>query len=138
MVDVLFGAEVKEMLEENNEAGMKVFLETLHPATIAEALTGDLEVEQIWRFLSHTSIRNQAAIFEYFPIDWQVKMVEGTGRERMAHLIEMMSHDDRVDLLRRLNPVVADSLLRLVDEADRRDIATLFKHAENTAGAIMT
>src|SRR5262249_4917444 len=93
---------------------------------------------EVWRFLQTTSIRNQAAIFEYFPIDWQVKMVEGTGRQHMARLIEQMSHDDRADLLRRLMPRVTESLLRLVDEADRRDIATLVKHAENTAGALMT
>jgi magnesium transporter len=138
MVHVLFGPEVKEMLEENNEAGMKVFLETLHPATVAEALTGDLEVEQIWRFLSHTSIRHQAAIFEYFPIDWQAKMVEGVGREHMARLVEQMSHDDRVDLMRRLMPRVAEALLRLVDEADRRDIANLVRQDENTAAGLMT
>jgi magnesium transporter len=65
-------------------------------------------------------------------------MVEGTGRQHMARLIEQMSHDDRADLLRRLMPRVAESLLRLVDEADRRDIATLTKYAENTAGAMMT
>ena len=35
-------------------------------------------------------------------------------------------------------PRVAEGLLRLVDEADRRDIATLVKYAENTAGALMT
>src|SRR5207253_9179201 len=35
-------------------------------------------------------------------------------------------------------PRVAESLLRLLDEADRRDIATLTKFAENTAGALMT
>ena len=56
----------------------------------------------------------------------------------MAELIELMSHDDRVDLLRRLMPRVAESLLRLVDEADRRDIATLARQGENTAGALMT
>src|SRR4029077_19391984 len=68
----------------------------------------------------------------------RIERGEGTGRERMAHLIEQMSHDDRVDLLRRLTPRVADSLLRLVDEANRRDIALLGKYAENTAGALMT
>src|SRR5918999_565353 len=134
----LFGPEVRYMFQENDVAGMRAFLENLHPATVAEALTGDLEVEKVWKFLENTSIRNQAAIFEYFPIEWQVKMVEGTGRERMAHLIEKMSHDDRVDLLRRLMPRVAQGLLRLVDEADRRDIATLLKQKENTAGSIMT
>jgi magnesium transporter len=138
MVHVLFGPEVREMLEENNDAGMRVFLESLHPATVAEALTGDLDVEQVWRFLAHTDIRNQAAIFAYFPIDWQLKMVEGAGKERMARLIEQMSHDDRVDLMRRLPPTVAEGLLRLVDEADRRDIANLVRQDKNTAGGLMT
>jgi magnesium transporter len=117
---------------------MKAFCETLHPATVAEAMAGEFEVEEVWRLLQTTSIRNQAAIFEYFPIDWQVQMVNGTGRQHMAQLIETMSHDDRADLLRRLMPRVAESLLRLVDEADRRDIATLVKYEENTAGALMT
>src|SRR5262249_54928642 len=126
------------LLAENDAAGMKAFCETLHPATVAETLAGEFDVDEVWRFLQTTSIRNQAAIFEYFPIDWQVKMVEGTGRQHMARLIEQMSHDDRADLLRRLMPRVTESLLRLVDEADRRDIATLVKYAENTAGALMT
>jgi magnesium transporter len=138
MVHVLFGPEVHLLLQENDAAGMKAFCESLHPATVAEALTGDLSPEQVWKFLENTSIRHQAAIFEYFPIDMQVKMVEGTGRQHMARLIEQMSHDDRADLLRRLMPRVAESLLRLVDEADRRDIATLSKFKENTAGSLMT
>lgn len=137
MAHSLFGPEVRWMLQENDVDDMKAFLENLHPATVAESLT-DLEVEQVWKFLEHTSIRHQAAIFEYFPIDLQVRLVEGTGRERMAHLIEQMSHDDRVDLLRRLMPRVADSLLRLVDEADRRDIATLYRQNVATAGGVMT
>src|SRR5438093_11191104 len=65
-------------------------------------------------------------------------MVEGTGQQHMARLIEKMSHDDRVDLLRRLMPRVADSLLRLVDEADRRDIAILYRQNPTTAGGVMT
>jgi magnesium transporter len=138
MVHLLFGPEVRQMLQDNDGADMTAFLETLHPATIAEALSGDFTVEEVWRFLSHTNIRTQAAIFEYFPIDMQVLLVEGTGRQHMAHLIEKMSHDDRVDLLRRLMPRVAESLLRLVDEADRRDIAQLVSYPENSAGALMT
>jgi magnesium transporter len=126
------------MLQENDTAGMKAFCEDIHPATVAEALNEEFTVEEVWRFLQQTNIKTQALIFEYFPIEWQVKMVEGTGRQHMAKLIEQMSHDDRVDLLRRLMPRVQEGLLRLVDEADRRDIATLVKYEENTAGALMT
>src|SRR6266404_5675726 len=138
MAHPLFGPEVRLMLQEKDTAGMKAFCETLHPATVAEALAGELEVEEVWHFLGQAGIRDQAAIFEYLPIEWQVKLVKGTGRQHMARLIEKMSHDDRVDLLRRLIPRAAEELLRLVDEADRRDIAALVKYPENTAGALMT
>jgi magnesium transporter len=126
------------MLQEEDTQGMKALCETLHPAIVADSLSQGFSAEEVWRFLGHTGIKNQAAIFEYFPIEEQVQLVEGGGREHIARLIEQMSHDDRADLLRRLMPRVAESLLRLVDEADRRDIATLVKHKENTAGALMT
>lgn len=138
MPHLLFGPELRFLLQENDVDGIKAFVENLHPATVAETLSDDFDVETVWKILAHTNIRDQAAIFEYFPIEWQVQMVEGAGKERMAHLIEKMSHDDRVDLLRRLMPRVAENLLRLVDEADRRDIATLVRQDPDTAGGVMT
>jgi magnesium transporter len=134
----LFGPEVRLMLQEGDAAEMKTFCETLHPATVAEALTGEFEPDEVWKVLSTTSIRDQADIFEYFPIDMQVRLVEGTGRPHIARLIEQMSPDDRARLLRRLPPRVTEAILRLVDEADRRDIAALAKYPEGTVGAIMT
>lgn len=138
MADPLFGPEIRFMLQENNEDGMHEFCDALHPATIAEALFGEFTVEEVWRVLRQTSIAHQAAIFEYFPLDWQVEMVKGVGQQHMAKLIEAMSSDDRADLLRKLDPKVAEGVLRLVDEADRRDIAALVKYEEGTAGALMT
>lgn len=133
----LFGPEVRQMLADDDSEQMRTFCETLHPATIAEVLD-EFDLEQVWRILSHASIRDQATIFGYFPIDKQVEMAEGAGQPQMARLIEQMSHDDRVDLLRRLPPRVADGLLRLVDEADRKDIKTMMAFKEGTVGALMT
>jgi magnesium transporter len=138
MSDPLFTPEARLLLEKDETEAMATFCETLHPATVAEALSDGFPVEDVWRFLHSTTISHQAAIFAYFPLAWQVRMVEGTGRQQMARLIERMSHDDRADLLRRLDPQVAESLLRLVDEADRRDIAQLVKYPEHSAGALMT
>ncbi len=138
MAHPLFTPEAAMLLEKDDKEAMATFCETLHPTTVAEALSDSFGIEDNWRFLHSSSIANQAAIFAYFPMEWQVKMVEGTGRQQMATLIEEMSSDDRADLLRRLPPPVAEGLLRLVDEADRRDIASLVKYDENTAGALMT
>jgi magnesium transporter len=140
MSDPLFGPEVRLMLQDGNTAMMKAFCETLHPATIADALADDaFSVEEVWKVLQQAgSYREQAAIFEYFPIDWQVALANGTGRPHMARLVEQMSHDDRVTLLRNLSPQATEALLRLVDEADRRDIAALSNFAEGSVGALLT
>src|SRR5262249_18634395 len=104
MANPLFGPILRQYLQDNDDAGMHDFCENLHPATIAETLGGEFTIPDAWRVLEHAPLREQAAIFEYFDRDMQVAMAEGTGRERMAKLIEQMSHDDRVDLVRRLDP----------------------------------
>ena len=88
MAHPLFGPELRVLLDEQNADGMRAFCESLHPATVAEALAGEFDCEEVWRFLETTDITRQAAIFEYFPIEWQVRMVEGTGRAHMAKLVE--------------------------------------------------
>jgi magnesium transporter len=133
----LFGPELRSMLADRDEPGLKAFCDSLHPATVAEALD-DFDPADVWGVISPADIRTQAAIFEYLPAGQQVEMVEGQVRPQVGALITKMSHDDRVDLLRRLPSRVKESLLRLVDEADRRDIATLFTYAENSVGALMT
>ena len=137
MTHPLFAPEIKLMLTEGSAEALKEFCESLHPATVAEALDGGFTPEQIWEVISHATIRTQASIFEYLPSTLQVAMAE-QARPQMGQLLSKMSHDDRVDLVRRLPPRVRESLLRLVDEADRKDIATLFSYGENTVGALMT
>ncbi len=133
----LFTTEITIMLAEANAEGLREFCESLHPATIAETFAGEFTPEQIWEVISHANIRSQASIFEYLPPGLQVEMVE-KARPQMGQLLSQMSHDDRVDLLRRLPGRVTESLMRLVDEAERKDIATLFSHGENTVGSLMT
>lgn len=133
----LFGPEIKLMLAEKNAAGLREFCEELHPATVAEALDDEFTPEQIWEIISTANIRTQASVFEYLAPAQQVLMAE-KARPQIGALLTKMSHDDRVDLLRRLPGRVTEAIMRLVDEADRRDIATLFQYGENTVGALMT
>jgi magnesium transporter len=134
----LFTPELKIMLGEGNAAGLREFCESLHPATVAEALDDpDLTPEQVWEAISPAGIRTQAAVFEYLPPARQVEMAE-KARPQVGQLISKMSHDDRADLLRRLPGRAVESLMRLVDEADRKDIAALGQYGEGTVGALMT
>jgi len=138
MAHPLFGPEIRDMLQNGDSAGLAALCDELHPATIAETVEDDFAPDQIWEIISQSEIRTQAAIFEYLPVGVQEAMVEDTKRPQVGRLIEKMSHDDRVGLLRRLPTRVSENLLRLVDDADRRDIRKLFEYGANTVGALMT
>jgi magnesium transporter len=134
----LYSPEIRDMLEQDDTAGLAALCEELHPATIADAIEDTLSADQIWQLLGSSDVRTQAAIFEYLPNELQIELMADPSRPLVAKLIEKMSHDDRVDLLKKLPKKVYESLLRLVDEVDRRDMKALFEYRENTVGAIMT
>jgi magnesium transporter len=133
----LFGPELAQMLAGGDAAGLREFCESLHPATVAEALDAEFAPDQVWEVISQADIRTQAAVFEYLPPALQVEMAE-KARPQIGQLLSKMSHDDRADLMRRLPGPVVERVMRFVDEADRKDIATLFRYAPGTVGALMT
>jgi len=125
------------MLAEEDREGLTALMTELHPATVADWTEG-LSVEETWKVFDHAGIDRQAEVFGFFPIEKQVDMVTGVGRERMSRMIEAMAHDERVDLLKRLDPEVVENLLPLVAKADRQDIRTLLSYPEHSAGSVMT
>jgi magnesium transporter len=140
MPDVLYSPEIKLMLVDNDADGLRALCENLHPATMASALD-EFEPLEIWDVVSHADIAEQTAIFEYLPSNRQIGMlsVERSGSgSSIGKLIGKMSHDDRADLLQQLPTSAREKLLRVVDEADRKDIATLVDYDDNSVGAIMT
>ena len=134
----LFGPEIRELLLEQNADGLKAVCDTLHPATLAEALDDGFTDAEVWSLLVASDVRTQADIFAYLPPSRQTDMVGVGDAGRVAKLVGKMSHDDRVDLLQRLPTATREGLLRAADEADRRDMATLATYQPGTVGALMT
>jgi magnesium transporter len=97
-----------------------------------------LTVEETWQLFDRADIDDQASVFCFFPVAKQEEMVTGIGRERMSRLLEAMPHDDRVDLLKRMDNEVVENLLPLVAKADREDIRRLLSYPEHSAGSVMT
>ncbi len=137
MVNTLILPELRLMLGENDDQGLREVVMELHPATVADFTEG-LTVDETWRVLARAPLTRQAEIFAYYPIERQVEMVLGSGRERMSALLEEMASDNRVDLLKHLDSQVVEELLPLVAKAERHDIRTLLSFPEDSAGAVMT
>ena len=137
MSNLLVLPDLREMIAENDAAGLAQVVTELHPATIADFSEG-LTVEETWQLLDHAPVARQADILSFFPSTKQVEMVTGAGRHLISKLLEAMPHDDRVELLRQLDPDVVEDLLPLVAKADREDIRRLLSYPEDSAGAMMT
>ncbi len=129
--------ELREMLQMNDAAGLREFCEAMHPASTADFLE-ELDGGEIWQVLSHASPDRQAVVFQYFPEPRKMELVRAASRERLARLLEAMAHDDRVDLLKDLEPEIRDNLLPLVAQAEREDIRRLLSYPEDSVGAVMT
>ncbi|NLS93330.1 MAG: magnesium transporter [Planctomycetaceae bacterium] len=137
MPNPLYLPELREMLAENDVAGLREFCGALHPARTVEFMDG-LTAEESWNVIRHAEDYLRREIFCFFPEELQVKILESLDREEAAKLIGEMPPDDRVDLLQEMAPELVEEVLSLVPAEERRDIQRLQAYPEDTAGAVMT
>ncbi|TWT58379.1 Magnesium transporter MgtE [Thalassoglobus neptunius] len=133
----LLEPDIVQMIQGNDELGLREFCTALYPGVVAEILE-DMEPEEAWKVLKHAPASTQGEIFPFFDISFQVKLVELVGDKPLSRIIEEMSGDDRVDLLERMDPDHVETVLRLVAQAERSDIRKLLSYPEYSAGSIMT
>ena len=137
MPNVLFLPELRELLAEADDENLREIMTEHHPAAVADFSEG-LSAEETWALFDRAPLENQAKVFSFYPAAKQDEMVRSGDRQRLSNLLEIMPHDDRVDLLRRLPESTVDQLLPLVDKADREDMRRLLSYPEHSAGSIMT
>ena len=133
----LFIPELRELLETRQYETMREVLTDLHPADGAELLSG-LHPHEIMEILATIGNRRSVEIFEQLDLAIQKACLEQATPKAMLPLIEGMSSDDRVDLIKQVEPEMADCLMPLLAQAERDDIRRLLVYEEGTAGAIMT
>lgn len=129
--------ELRELLAEGDAAKMREFCEATHPALIADFLSG-LTTGEIREFLPVTEAHTRAGIFGYLDIEHQLELAATMTRAQLADIVSNMSHDERVDFIKRLPAGEADILLPAIAQAEREDIRRLASYPEGTAGAVMT
>jgi magnesium transporter len=137
MRGALFIPELRELLEARQYETIREVLTDLHPADGAELVSG-LHPHEIMEILATIDTRMSVEIFEQLEVAVQKACIEQAAPKAMLPLIEGMSSDDRVDLIKQVEPEIADRLLPLLAQAERDDIRRLLVYEEGTAGAIMT
>ncbi len=138
MSNPLYLPELREMLAEQDTAGLREFCSALHhPGRTAEFMDG-LTADECWAVLQHSNMPLREEIFGFFAEELQVEILENQDREEIARFIGELPPDDRVDLLNEVEPSIVEQLMPLIPLEERRDIQRLRSYPEDTAGAVMT
>jgi magnesium transporter len=137
MFDPLLMPELREMLADNDPLAMREFCDVFHPGVVAENLE-NLLPDEAWRVLSEADWNRRAEVFKYFSRPRQMEVVETLDKAHLLALLEVMKPDDRVALLKDLEPSQVDLLLPLMAQVERDDIRRLLSYPPHSAGAMMT
>ena len=110
-----------------------------HPSDIAEILDHLIaEPARIVEYLVAIGPPAAAEAFSRMGFAAQKACLEAGRSQPLMGLIEAMSPDDRVDLLKRVDTDIREAMMPLIAQAERNEIRRLWHYAEGTAGAVMT
>lgn len=138
MLHQLLLPELREAIEAQDVDSLASFCEVLHPQIIAEMLSELGDREFFEKTFRHITTEHRARLFEYLPDEVQDELAATLPVADIADLIERMSHDERVDLVRRMDDERQAEVMPLVARAEREDIVRLLNYPSGTAGSIMT
>ncbi len=128
---------LKTWIDAGDIASVREAVRTMHPADIANEI-GGLSADHAARVLTALPPDRQGIVFGYFDAPFQIGMAKALPRAELAQIVTAMSHDERADLWKRLDPSARDALMPALAQAEREDIRRLASYPESTAGALMT
>ncbi len=129
--------DLRELLHDGEVDAVRDFVSEYHPGRIAE-LIEDLETEDGESLFRVLDRRTRADVFTYLDHERQEQLIAAMLPRDAADMLHLMSHDDRADLVGRLEENVLDPVLPHLAQAERDDIRRLASYAPGTAAAAMT
>lgn len=133
----IVAAEVALYLRRGEFGAVKAFFIVQELADVASLLE-HMQAEDALLAMRQLGLQDQAEVFGYLRPSAQVVMAEKMSRDELAKLMAAMSHDERADFFKALDPRAQEALLPGLAKAEREDLRRLAALPEGTVGAIMT
>jgi magnesium transporter len=139
MLEALLKPEIQEMIHSRDLTGLRKTLIDWLPPEIAN-LIGALPADEdaiVFRLLPHDLATET---FEYLSAEKQQELIEALAHEqdRLVHLLNGLSPDDRTALLEELPGPMVQRLLVLLSPEQRKMAVTLLGYPEDSIGRLMT
>jgi len=128
--------EILNMLEERQFKELREILENTHPVDIAELMeeVDDKKILLLFRLLDKD---NAAETFTEMSGNSRELLINALTDSELKEVMDEMYLDDTVDILEEMPANVVKRLLLITDEETRKQINTLLRYPEDSAGSIM-
>lgn len=130
--------QIKDLLNDKKYHQIRELLVDLNEADIAEiieTIDNKEDVVRIFRLLPKDSA---ADVFSYIPVEYEQMIIESLTNREIGQIMNDLYSDDAVDMLEEMPANVVKKVLAATDKEARRDINSLLKYPEDSAGSIMT
>lgn len=124
------------ILEERRFKELKEALENMHPFDIAEMME-ELDDKQMILAFRLLTKDDAAETFTEMNSDMRETLLNALTDSEIKEFMDEMYIDDTVDVLEEMPANVVDRLLMATDEERRKQINTLLKYPEDSAGSMM-
>ncbi|MGH7889004.1 MAG: magnesium transporter MgtE N-terminal domain-containing protein, partial [Thermodesulfobacteriota bacterium] len=128
--------EISKRLEEGNIESVKEVLSSIHPSEIA-VLIQSIDMENRSKVLSTLDTETVSQILLELEEEHRQEILNELDHEKIADIIEEMDSDDAADLISELPRDTAKTVLGKMSPDDAREVETLLKYPDDTAGGIM-
>lgn len=130
--------ELLELIHSENRDELLPLLEKLYPADIAE-LFDELNLDQAVYLASLLEPQKKVDVLTELEDDVKLKFLAGYTNDEIANdFFVYIDSDDAADILNAMDTSQSKEILRTISDKDHsKNIASLLKFPENTAGSLM-
>lgn len=128
--------DLETLLREGDERTVRRFLRTLHPADLA--LLFDRVDRDVWkRLVGSLATADISDLMEELDDHLRDDLAGLLHRDQLVDALGEMDSDDAADVIADLPESIAEAVLRQLPKEDRREVETLLRYPEDSAGGIM-
>ena len=129
---------IKELISEKKYHKIRELLMELNEADIAEIIETIDDRDDVVRLFRLLPKDIAADVFAYIPVDYEQMIIESITMREIGLIMADLYSDDAVDMLEEMPASVVKKVLAATDKETRRDINSLLKYPDDSAGSVMT
>ncbi len=127
---------IRELIERGDQTYLKTILMDMHPADIAEVIA---RIDRDKRNFILDLLKTEAAAEVLIELDTPIlkEILSEIDEKRLVTIVSTMDSDDAADVIGELDEIVAQNVLAAMPTKEFREVKSLLRHDEETAGGIM-